>query len=79
MIRENKQGNQLLYLVWKLYEQVTDTVWPFNKGQDNRKSPVGNRDCLTERWPLKRGRKDSTSREVIFGTLKTDRFIEGDY
>ena len=31
----------------KLYEEVIDTVWPFNTSQDNRKGPVGtaNGDC----------------------------------
>ena len=52
MICENKQGNQLLYLVCtlqylKLYEQVIDTMWPFNTGQDNRKGPVGTSQILT--------------------------------
>ena len=56
----------------KQYEQVIDTMWPFNTGQDNRKS--------RKWWPwlLNRGRNYSTSREVIFGTLKTDHLIEGD-
>ena len=25
----------------KLYQQVIDTVGPFNTGQDNRKGPIG--------------------------------------
>ena len=33
----NKQGNHLLYLmcyiIWNVYQQVTDTVWPFNTCQ----------------------------------------------
>jgi len=31
----------------KLYEQVIDTVWLFNTGQDNRKSPTGTLQMVT--------------------------------
>ena len=31
----------------KLYEQVIDTMWPFNTGQDNRKGPVGTSQMVT--------------------------------
>ena len=31
----------------KLYEQVIDTMWPFNTGQDNRKGPVGTLQMVT--------------------------------
>ena len=61
-----------------------DTVWPFNTVKTIEKVPLG----LRKWWPrtlnrvdrlieANRGRNYSTSREVIFGTLKTDRFIEG--
>ena len=30
-----------------LYEQVVDTVWPFNAGQENGKSPVGTSQMVT--------------------------------
>ena len=52
MICENNQENQLLYLVsyiiiLKLYEQVIDTLWPLNTGQDNRKSSFGTSQMVT--------------------------------
>ena len=31
----------------KLYEQVIDTMWPFNTGQDNGKSPVATSQIVT--------------------------------
>ena len=71
MTYENKQGNQLLYLVCyivlKLYEQVIGTVWPFNTGQDNRRSPVGTSQMLTA---TATGRNNSRSREAIFITVR---------
>ena len=53
MIWENKQENQFIIVVprilhyLKLYEQVIDTMWPFNTGQDKRKSPVGTLQMVT--------------------------------
>ena len=50
MICENKQGNHLATCVLqylKLYEQVIDTVWLFNTGQDNRKGPLGTSQMVT--------------------------------
>ena len=48
MICENKQENQLLlYHILKLYEQVVDTVWSFNTGQDSRKRPIGTSQMVT--------------------------------
>ena len=41
LICENKQGNHWLYLVCYMYEQVIDTGWPFNIGQDYRKRSIG--------------------------------------
>ena len=48
MICENKQDNHLLlYHILKLYEQVVDTVWSFNTGQDIRKRPIGTSQMVT--------------------------------
>ena len=50
LICENKQGNHLAACVLqylKLYEQVIDTVWLFNTGQDNRRGPLGTLQMVT--------------------------------
>ena len=36
----------------KLYEQIIDTVWPFNTGQDNRLEKV------KSRWDFANGDRD---------------------
>ena len=79
MICENKQGNQII-VVPRVLHYYFETVWmPCDRllqAKTIEKVLLG----LRKWWPrpLNRGRNYSTSREVIFGTLKTDRLIEGD-
>lgn len=65
-----------LYLVTylKLYEQIIDTVWPFNIGQDNR-DPKSCWDFAN--WPLIEV-KITVIKGSSFRDFKTDRWIEGD-
>ena len=59
----------------KLYEQVSDTAWPFNTGQGNTKRPIGTLQMVTmttyRTWLLNRSKFQYWGK-YFFGTLKTD-------